>query len=176
MRGRDAGIRTCITKGLVTVDALREQLTDPLSFGADVSRWLQHRGYPLTPLAKEIIAVMAHCNPTCKTLTALVRSMPGRHTEGSWRSEFQRSRLPPVAGFFHILRVIRSAAAIQAQRQLALWPTVQQYDYFDTAHLRRRCNEVIGSSPHYVHSHLAWEWMLFVALRRIGHLPGGTTI
>lgn len=165
-RMRMIGVRACLSRPTVDLDLLREVLCDVLAFPADLTRWLDNRGFELTPRAREQLEIMA-----CHALDHSVFHQFLRATQqedGSLRSEFEKSGLGAPGKWFHLLRTVRAAMAIQAEPELLVSKLAQQFGFYDPAHLRRRLDDVIGANPSAIHHHMSWEWMLFVALRRAG--------
>lgn len=163
-RGRMIGVRACLLGPKIDLALLREALTDLLAFPMDLSRWLDNRGFALTPRAREQI----------ESLAARALDFPAFHEflratgqeDSCVRGEFERSGLGAPGRWFHLLRTLRVAIAIQAQPALLVSKLAQQYGFYDPAHLRRRLDDVVGANPTAIHHYLSWEWMLFVALRR----------
>lgn len=165
-RMRMIGVRACLLRPAIDLDLLREVLSDALAFPTDLTRWLDNRGFELTPRAREQLEIMA-----CDALNHHVfhQFLRATHQEdGALRSEFEKSGLGAPGKWFHLLRTMRVAIAIQAGPELLVSKLAVQYGFYDPAHLRRRLDDVIGANPSAIHQHMSWEWMLFVALRRAG--------
>jgi len=165
-RMRMIGVRACLLRPVTDIVLLREVLSDGLAFPSDLTRWLDNRGFELTPRAREQLEVMACHAPAHQVFHQFLRAT--NQEDGSLRGEFEKSGLGAPGKWFHLLRTIRVAMAIQAEPELVVSKLAAQYGFYDPAHLRRRLDDVIGANPSAIHHHMSWEWMLFVALRRAG--------
>jgi hypothetical protein len=163
-RGRMIGVRACMLGPALDVALLREVLTDVLAFPADLTHWLVNRGFEMTPRAREQLENLATRALDVHVFHEFL-SATGQD-DGALRSEFEKSGLGAPGRWFHLLRTLRMAIAIQAQPVLRVAMLARQYGFYDPAHLRRRLDDVIGANPTAIHHFLSWEWMLFVALRR----------
>lgn len=163
-RGRMIGVRACLPYAEIDPALLREVLTDLLGFPTDLTRWLENRGFVLTPRAREQLEDLVTRAPDFHAFHEFLRATG--HEDGSLRGEFEKSGLGAPGRWFHLLRTLRVAVAIQAQPASLVSKLAERYGFYDSAHLRRRLDDIIGANPTVIRHHLSWEWMLFVALRR----------
>ncbi|MGH7574440.1 MAG: hypothetical protein ACREM1_04825, partial [Longimicrobiales bacterium] len=163
-RGRMLGVRACLPCAEIDPSLLREVLTDLLGFPTDLTRWLENRGFVLTPRAREQLEDLAAHALDFHAFREFLGATG--HEDGCLRGEFEKSGLGAPGRWFHLLRTLSVAIAIQAQPASLVSKLAERYGFYDSAHLRRRLDDIIGANPTVIRSHLSWEWMLFVALRR----------
>lgn len=163
-RGRMIGVRACLPCAEIDAALLRQVLTDLLGFPTDLTRWLENRGFALTPRAREQIEDLAARALDFHAFREFLHATG--HEDGSLRGEFERSGLGAPGRWFHLLRTLSVAVAIQAQPASLVSKLAERYGFYDSAHLRRRLDDIIGANPTVIRHYLSWEWMLFVALRR----------
>lgn len=167
-RARATGIRACVTAPAFTRSALRVQLSDPALLAPALPLWVGRRGKDLDLATKERLADLALRVAEHRTFGELM--LARGDSTSSWYRGFRRCAIAPPGAWFHVVRIICIGLEIQRAPRIRIDVFVERFGFYDQAHLRHRCWEVLGAPIAQVRNDLGWEWMLHAACARSGLL------